>query len=217
MRRTVSLLVLVLTFVVSASAFAEQIVLNNVPPAPTMVNTYRVDFNGSFTPWFMQTIGNRWVWDVIASTDNWAEVDFGPNIVAGDWTIIPMIGADICRDVELGAKCYSAIPQLYLLHYGRLHAETWALGILPFRSADPRAFKLRQIASVQLSQSKFWAGAHYDLESVKNAAPVSWLGPIVEREIMLGATASLSYQWNLADQFDSGGQSRFLMTVLFTK
>lgn len=216
MRRFV-LLCLATLCLLAPAAYAEQIILNNAPPAPTVVNTYRTDFNGSFTPWFVQVVGNKWVWDVIASTDGWAEIDFGPNLAVGTWTIQPIIGSDVCRDPYAGARWCSLIPQVYALHYGTIHAETWAVGIVPFRPADLRIFKLRQIVSRQLGRSKFWVGAHFDAEAVQGAAPVNWVGPIFEREIMPGATASFTDQWNLATHPGDGQQSRFLATVVFTR
>jgi hypothetical protein len=206
MRRFATLLVLALTFVVSASALAEQI---TPPPAPTVVNTYRLDFNGSFTPWLVQVVDNKYVWDILMSTDGWAEVDAGLNVAVGPWTFQPIIGSDVCRDPELGAHVYSFLPQLYLLRYGALHAETWAVGVLPYRSADPDMFRLRQIVSHQLGQTRLWVGVHGDLELYKHQSPAGWLGPIVEHEVVPGAMASVTYA--------PGQQSRFLFTVVMTK
>lgn len=178
---------------------------SNAALAGSVINIGRFDFDGSTKATGLQVINDRYAWDIVASSDRWAEIDLGLNMLHKQWIIQPMIGVDFAENETSRVEAGSIIPQFYLIRYGRTHEETWYVGTFPVGGGASQ-HSLRQVISHHPHGSPVWIGGQYDLTFGSGLAPQHFSGPLVERKITTTSWISLTMQW------DNSGQSRYLLT-----
>jgi hypothetical protein len=137
----------------------------DVPPDLTLL---RVDIEDGFAihPWLYHEfrLTKRWgiLGDVHAQTPGrndrfppYIEIDVGPVLHLGDLQINPQIGVDFTWKPQPGGgytRAADFIIELYLIYTaGRINAESWNLYFIPFDSAEPQFYLMRQLVDVRVA------------------------------------------------------------------
>ncbi|MBI2984120.1 MAG: hypothetical protein HYY50_00640 [Candidatus Kerfeldbacteria bacterium] len=169
----------------------------------------RGDLDTSFKGTLLQIVGDRYVWDVIWSNQGWGEVDLGLNVTKGTWYLQSLLGVDFMQGEHHRTICGSFYPQLYAIHYGRVHAESWYVGAIPFHGAASTLHSFRELAVQQIGRAPLWLGGQYDAAASQGSAPSHFLGPLVEYEFLKDCRLGFTVQRQIG-----GPQSKFLLTIV---
>jgi hypothetical protein len=138
--------------------------------APAHLTLLRVDLEDGFAlhPWLYHEhrFSERWglLFDVHAQAPGrndrfppYLELDIGPVLHVGGLQVNPQIGIDFAWRPDAsgsGGETVAAdfIVELYLIFsQGRLNAESWNLYFIPFDSANPQFYLMRQILTVRVA------------------------------------------------------------------
>jgi hypothetical protein len=140
------------------------------PTPPADLTLLRIDVEDGFAlhPWLYHEFrfGERWglLFDVHAQAPGrndrfppYLELDLGPVLHVGGLQVNPQIGIDFVWREDSPGKggrtvASDFIVELYLIFsQGRLNAESWNLYFIPFDSALPQAYLMRQILTVRVA------------------------------------------------------------------
>jgi len=80
--------------------------------------------------WCLEMKPNGFIWDIIASTEGFGEIDLGYGVVAGNWSFIGLVGTDFTIN---NIKLDRFIPQAYAIYWceeKKLRFQSWNLAFL---------------------------------------------------------------------------------------
>lgn len=121
--------------------------------------------------WWTVLNPKGFLWDILTSTEGWAEIDVGFGKVHNNWVFIGLIGTDFSIT---DTKFNSIIPQFFIMYWNpdtKLRFQSWNQY---FMAAGPNMLKLRNFGT--------WhgIGADFEAEFVKDEKAQFSAGPILE-------------------------------------
>jgi hypothetical protein len=149
------------------------------PDKPPSLTLLRVDLEDGFAlhPWIYHEARLTKRWGILGDLHAQApglndrfppflELDVGPVLHVGGLQINPQIGVDLTwkSDPDGGGQTRFAdfIVALYLIYTeGRINAESWNLYFIPFDSANPQVYLMRQLLGVRVAYG-LWLGPHLE-------------------------------------------------------
>ena len=219
MHRPLALLLLL----ASTSALAEEPVAPSTdkPPSLTLL---RVDLEDGFAlhPWIYHEARLTKRWGILGDLHAQApglndrfppflELDVGPVLHVGGLQINPQIGVDLTwkSDPDGGGQTRFAdfIVALYLIYTeGRINAESWNLYFIPFDSANPQVYLMRQLLGVRVAYGR-WLGPHIEGTFVRGVGT---------DRLAIGSEVSYAFRWGQLTLFLAAERMRGVLETRVT-
>lgn len=171
----------------------------------------RADFRGAYELRITQFLRETFVWEVITSTEGWCETNTGLMRRWGAWDVIAMVGIDFAQDETDRVVFESLRPELFALHTGSTHSETWIVPPITFGDIEAPSPIARQLFSYRPGWLPVFFGGQYDAFGGQGVRPEHFAGPLIEFEPTNTTLASFTLQWQINDK--ERGPSQFLLTV----
>lgn len=171
------------------------------------VTAVNVQFDGNFKVCYTR-VHPTFIWDAIASTEEWAELDFGRNFTPGKWFLQPMLGTDFSRGADGNLRAGKLYLQFYTIHWTRVHYEGHAVLGIPGNPEARQSFNSRQLLTVPIG-SQALVGARADLKTTVGSPSRVWIGPLLEFDIDKSRRISLAPQWQV-----NGNSSQYTLALI---